>query len=145
MSASYLFSQDQSRVDSAKFLGSGISGNYASLGAGAIPGASTLSAYQVHSQGMYALNTSLSIGGAGGLPDNLKYQLWLNDSTKLLENTIASTIMNTDGNALVFSQPVFIPTNGLPTASTVVAYQSLGAGLNPGASGNLTFNLTRLC
>lgn len=145
MSASYLFSQDQSRVDSAKFLGSGVQLQYASLGAGAIPATSTLSAYQSHSQGMYALNAVVDIAGAGGLVDNLKYQLWINNSSNLLENTVASTIMNTVGNALTYNHPVFINTGGLPTASTVVAYQSLGTGLNPGASGNVNFSLTRLC
>ena len=146
MSASFLFSQDQNRVDSQKFLGSGISGNYMSVGQGDISGVSTLSAYQVHSQGMYCLNTIVDIAGVSSSVTALKYQLWLNDNTKLLENVIDANALNGDGNTVTVSHPVFIPTNGFATASTVIAYNSLAdPPLNPGASGNLTFNLTRLC
>jgi hypothetical protein len=145
MSASFLFAQGVDIIDSQKYLGTGADFALSTLGVGAVSATSTLTAYQAVPQGMYSLNASANLAGAGAAVDQLKYQLWLNNASNIFENTLASTIMNTSGNRLTFSSPVFIETQGLPTVSTVVAYQTANGALNPGASGNLSFSLTRIC
>jgi len=142
MSAGGLFRQGTQRIDSATYLGAGVPGPFANITGNVLAGPTNTAAV-AHSTGMYALSCVIDFAGAGAAAGDFFYTLSIG-GTAVLQNFVPAEQQDTAQVTRV-DNLVFINAGASTSINAQIAYGSTGGALNTGASGFVTFNLTRIC
>lgn len=145
MSAAGLFSENQSRINSRLYLGSGISNPYPAITGtiSATPTATPVIPSAGHSTGVYSVSCTLNIDTAGApVAADFFYSFRVGGVTVL--NQIIAAEAQVAGRELRVDNIVYID-SGIATLPCDVLYDSAGGALVLGTAGSIIFNVTRLC
>jgi hypothetical protein len=92
---------------------------------------------------MYALRCLIDFAGAGAAAGDFFYTVSVG-GTAVLQNFIPAEQQDT-AQVTSVDNLVFVNAGAATTANVTISYGSTGGALNLGASGFLTFTLTRVC
>ena len=144
MSAAGLFRLGTQRIDSANYLGAGVTIPYAAI-TGTVAAGPTNTAAVAHTTGMYVLSCVIDFGTTATAADFF-YTLTVG-GTQILNQFVAAEAQDaaTAGRVTEVDNIVFINAGAATTVNAVVGYGSASGAMVLGTGGSITFSLTRIC
>jgi hypothetical protein len=130
------------RISSATHLGSGISIAWPTINGNVLAGP-TSTTNVAHSTGLYTLTTVIDFEGGGAAAGDFFYTLSVGGAA-VLQNFIPAEQQDTAQVTRV-DNLIFINAGSSATVNCQLAYGSTAGALNTGATGFVTFTLTRVC